>query len=139
MCTSGWEPILEAARLGLRWRIASSAGDQDAADEWIEGVRAAVGPALGAAAVLGTMPNIVANRLNSQYDIAGPSFVVTAEELSGLDALDMATRALRVGDIDAAMVGAVDLSCDPAHVAAARGRAPRPTADDLVMPPSCWC
>ena len=66
------------------------------------------------------MPNIVANRLNSQFDLRGPSFTVSREELSGTTALELAARALRRGEVDAAVVGAVDLSCEPVHEAAAR-------------------
>ncbi|MFT7393185.1 MAG: acyl transferase domain-containing protein, partial [Candidatus Azotimanducaceae bacterium] len=106
----------EAARFGTRWRLAAQhvGTAQSLAD-----ARDLVGPSLTAAGVLGTMPNLVANRLNSQYDVAGPSFTVSGEEHSGLDALRIAARALRFGDIDAALVGAVDLSCDPVHIAAA--------------------
>ncbi|MEM7023927.1 MAG: acyltransferase domain-containing protein, partial [Pseudomonadota bacterium] len=46
-------------------------------------------------------------------------FTVSGEELSGLDALRIAARALRHGEIDAALVGAVDLSEEPVHRAAA--------------------
>ena len=35
---------------------------------------------LDAPGVLGTVPNIVANRMNSQHDLAGPSFTVSSEE-----------------------------------------------------------
>ncbi len=106
----------EAARFGTRWRLAAQhVGTFQSLAE----ARDLVGPSLTAAGVLGTMPNLVANRLNSQYNVAGPSFTVSGEEHSGLDALRIATRALRSGDIDAALVGAVDLSCDPVHIAAA--------------------
>jgi len=108
----------QAARFGIRWRIASLGREGDR-PEWAELARDAIGPVLEAPRVLGAMPNLIANRLNSQYDFAGPSFTVSGEEHSGLDALDLAVRALRVGDIDAAVVGAVDLSCDPAHRVAA--------------------
>lgn len=111
----------EAARFGTRWRLATMgpAWGQDA--EWLASARDAVGPALDAAGVLGTMPNIVANRLNSQYDLAGPSFTVSAEERSGIDAVHIASAALVKGEIDAALVGASDLSCDPVHRSAAAG------------------
>ncbi|GIJ60339.1 beta-ketoacyl synthase N-terminal-like domain-containing protein [Virgisporangium aurantiacum] len=79
-------------------------------------------PAPTAADVLGTMPNLVANRVNVQLDVAGPSFTVSAEEASGLTALDLATRALRRGEVDVALVGAVDLSCEPVHLAALRAQ-----------------
>ena len=115
----------EAARFGTRWRVGADDSEPDRS-----AARDMVGPPLTAAGVLGTMPNLVANRLNSQYDIAGPSFTLSGEEHSGLDALRVAVRTLRSGDIDAALVGAVDLSCDPVHVAA-RSRA---LADDRQPP-----
>jgi acyl transferase domain-containing protein len=71
-------------------------------------------------AVLGTMPNLVANRVNVQLDLAGPGYTVSAEEASGLVALELGARALRQGEADAAVVGAVDLSCEPVHQAALR-------------------
>ncbi|MEJ7800986.1 MAG: beta-ketoacyl synthase N-terminal-like domain-containing protein, partial [Ilumatobacter sp.] len=109
----------QAARFGTRWRLASLARAWGADPGWAERARDEFGPALTAAGVLGSMPNLVANRLNSQYDVAGPSFTVSAEEHSGLDALEVAVRGLRARDVDVALVGAVDLSCDPAHREAA--------------------
>ena len=41
-------------------------------------------PPLTAAGVLGTMPNLVANRINMQLDLTGPGCTVSAEEGSGL-------------------------------------------------------
>ena len=108
----------EAARFGVRWRIAALAKSWGYSPEWVAAARDAIGPVLDAPGVLGTMPNIVANRINSQHDLAGPSFTVSSEERSGLDAIELAARALRAGEIDAALVGAVDLSCDPVHRAA---------------------
>ncbi|MDT7787745.1 MAG: hypothetical protein QOF58_6164 [Pseudonocardiales bacterium] len=92
----------EVARYGARWR-ADLAG------------RDGVVPALTSAGVVGTMPNISANRLNSHLDLAGPSFTVSAEEASGVVALELAARALRNNEADAAVVGAVDLSHEPVH------------------------
>ncbi|MBA2662724.1 MAG: beta-ketoacyl synthase, partial [Bradymonadaceae bacterium] len=79
---------------------------------------------LSAAQVIGSLPNIVANRLNAQFDLAGPSYVISAEQLSGIVALEQAVRALQMGEIDAALVGAVDLSTSDAHQAAARAVLP---------------
>ncbi len=107
----------QATRFGTRWRIGAGRSHDDPA---LATERDRIGPALTAAGVLGTMPNLVANRLNSQHDLAGPSFAVSGEEHSGLDALRLAERALRAAEIDAALVGAVDLACDPVHTAAAR-------------------
>ena len=102
--------------------------------------RAGSGPDLApltGAAVLGTMPNLVANRINVQQDLAGPGYTVSAEEASGLVALELAGRALRMGEADAAVVGAVDLSCEPVHQAAVRAlgrdRLPGDAAVVLVL------
>ncbi|OBI55009.1 beta-ketoacyl synthase N-terminal-like domain-containing protein [Mycobacterium sp. E787] len=106
----------EITRLGLRWRLA---GDIDDPVRLAQ-ARDAVAPAWTAAGVVGAMPNIVANRLNRQFDLRGPSFTVSGEELSGATALLMAARELRRREVDAAVVGAVDLSCEPVHEASAR-------------------
>lgn len=76
-------------------------------------------PALSAEGVLGTMPNIPANRLHAQRDFRGFGFTVSSEELSGLTALRLGARALSARALDAVVVGAVDMSCEPAHAAAA--------------------
>ncbi len=68
-----------------------------------------------AARVVGCMPNIPANRLNRQFGFGGPSFTIAAEELSGVRALEIAVDALASNEIDAALVGAVDLSVEPVH------------------------
>ncbi|MER5176973.1 beta-ketoacyl synthase N-terminal-like domain-containing protein [Streptomyces sp. NPDC002896] len=119
----------EVARYHARWRAAAWSGDGDVGE--------AFAPPLDAAGVLGTMPNVVANRLNAQLDLAGPSFSVSAEEASGLVALDLAARALAAGEADAAVVGAVDLSHEPVHQAALTelgiDRAPGDAAVALVL------
>ncbi|MEV4742502.1 beta-ketoacyl synthase N-terminal-like domain-containing protein [Streptomyces sp. NPDC049555] len=94
----------------------------------------AVGDPPVPAMALGAFPNIVANRINSQLDLAGPSFSVSCEEASGTAALRIAARALRAGEADAALVGAVDLSHDDVHTAAldALGR-PRAAGDAAVV------
>ncbi|TWP50621.1 beta-ketoacyl synthase [Lentzea tibetensis] len=92
----------EVARYGARWRAAPEERD-------------GVVPNLTSAAVVGTMPNITANRINAVLDLAGPSFSVSAEEASGVVALELAARAIRHGEADAAVVGAVDLSHEPVH------------------------
>ncbi len=97
----------ESARHGARWRV----------DERFA-------PPLTSAAVVGTMPNIPANRINAQFGFQGPSHTVSAEELSGLAALEIAARALRSGEIDAAVVAAVDLSREPVHEHAASSLLP---------------
>jgi 3-oxoacyl-(acyl-carrier-protein) synthase/3-hydroxymyristoyl/3-hydroxydecanoyl-(acyl carrier protein) dehydratase/1-acyl-sn-glycerol-3-phosphate acyltransferase len=112
------------ARYGARWRVADwfdalcagSDGADPATAEWIESAREALIPALDAAGVVGTMPNIPANRLNRQLDAAQAGYTVSAEEASGLVAIDIAVRSLRSGETDVAIAGAVDLCCNRAHL-----------------------
>ncbi|MFN7147021.1 MAG: beta-ketoacyl synthase N-terminal-like domain-containing protein, partial [Myxococcota bacterium] len=106
---------------GLRWRIGARTG---ASGDPLEKLRDAVIPALRAENVVGTMPNIPANRLNVQLDAGGPGFTLSAEELSGIHALTTAIDALSAGELDVALVGAVDLACDPRHAAALAALAP---------------
>ncbi|WP_437279842.1 beta-ketoacyl synthase N-terminal-like domain-containing protein [Sorangium sp. So ce375] len=108
----------EVCRYMTRWRLAETAPARLGPSFDVGALQDAIIPALQAAGVVGNMPNIPANRLNSQLDLGGPSFTVAAEELSGPWALRVASRALRAGAVDAAVVGAVDLSCEPAHAAA---------------------
>ncbi|MFZ4539449.1 beta-ketoacyl synthase N-terminal-like domain-containing protein, partial [Propionivibrio sp.] len=120
----------EVARYGARWRLAS----EDTDPAWLASARDGIVPLLQSSGVVGTMPNIPANRINSQLDLAGPAFTVSAEEASGITALHLAARALRAGEIDAALVGAVDLSHEPVHQAAlaALGRS-TPAGDAAVV------
>ena len=109
----GLEPDPEVARHGARWRLTNGRDD-----DWAARARATLVPALEAAAVLGSMPNIPANRLNSQFDLGGPSFTLQAGAASGTQALRIAARALACGELDAAIVGAVDFGCEAVHRAA---------------------
>ena len=76
-------------------------------------------PQLTADAVVGTMPNIPANRIHSQRDFRGFGFTVSSEELSAVTALRIAARALHAGELDAVIAGAVDMCCERAHQSAA--------------------
>lgn len=110
----------EVARGGARWRLphwAEQAG-YDADPGLLGRAQDAFVSSLGAERVVGTLPNLVANRINTQLDLAGPGFAVSAEEASGLVALALAARALRAGEADAALVGATDLSSGAVHRAA---------------------
>lgn len=123
----GMEPDGEIGRWGTRWRLARTARENGAPDGWLAKARDAVAPRLEAATVVGTMPNIPANRLSSQLDLAGPGFTVQGAEESGAVALGLALRALRAGELDAALVGAVDLCCEPVHRGAAEALLPEGT------------
>ncbi|GAA4033475.1 hypothetical protein GCM10022247_68110 [Allokutzneria multivorans] len=85
------------------------------------------------AGVVGTMPHITAHRINTQLNLTGPGFAVCADEESGLVALDLATRALRHREVDAAVVGAVDVTTDAVQRAALRTEHPADAAIVLVL------
>jgi len=119
----------EVARYGTRWRLAHDGSDA----AWLTTARDGIVPVLQSGGVVGTMPNIPANRINSQLDLAGPAFTVSAEEASGISALHLAARALRSGEIDAALVGAVDLSHEPVHLAALAALGLKPTPGDAAV------
>jgi acyl transferase domain-containing protein/3-hydroxymyristoyl/3-hydroxydecanoyl-(acyl carrier protein) dehydratase len=118
----------EVTRSGMCWRLVQFVCDwldtkeiTPEINQWVECVKdEKINPAREASAILGAMPNIVANRINRQFDFQGQSFTVSSEELSGVRSLEIAMRALRSKEIDAAIVGAVDLSCEPIHLSAVR-------------------
>ncbi|MUL63451.1 hypothetical protein BOO86_03155 [Mycobacterium sp. CBMA 234] len=87
-------------------------------EEWLEANKESI-PRLTADGVVGTMPNIPANRIHAQRDFRGFGFTVSSEELSGLTALRLGVRALRRGELDAVVAGAVDMCCEPTHAQAA--------------------
>ncbi|MFF3484316.1 beta-ketoacyl synthase N-terminal-like domain-containing protein [Streptomyces sp. NPDC002701] len=123
---------IDNARATARWRaptwLEESGGHSDAGTA--TRVRDAFSAPMDPERVVGTLPNLVANRINTQLDLRGPGCTVSAEEASGLVALDLAARAIRAGEADAALVGAVDLSCEPVHRAALRDLGRETTAGD---------
>jgi 3-oxoacyl-(acyl-carrier-protein) synthase/3-hydroxymyristoyl/3-hydroxydecanoyl-(acyl carrier protein) dehydratase len=110
---AGMQCDAEVARCGLRFRR-EGAVSGSRTDEPIT-----------AAVTVGCMPNMVANRVGQHLGLEAPSFTVSAEEASGTVALELAVRALRAREIDAAIVAAVDLSCEPVQRAAARAVLPQ--------------
>lgn len=87
-------------------------------DRWLEANKEAA-PKLTADGVVGTMPNIPANRIHAQRDFRGFGFTVSTEELSAITALQIGIRALRHRELDTVVAGAVDMCCEPAHARAA--------------------
>lgn len=77
------------------------------------------------AVIVDGMPNVPASRLSMQFDCLGPSLSVCSEELSGTQGLNIAINWLQNNEIDAALVGAVDLSCEPVHHQAAKAVLPK--------------
>ena len=118
----------EVSRSGFCWRLDKwirdwtkpfAVSDEDL-NIWVTKARNHIKPVRKAASIIGAMPNIAANRINCQLDFSGMGFTVSSEELSGIKSLDIAVRTLRAKELDAALVGAVDICCCPVHKSAAR-------------------
>ncbi len=81
-------------------------------ERWSAALRDAAGPALNANRTMGALGGIVASRLAREFRIGGPSHTISSEESSGIRALEFGVRALQQGELDHALVGAVDLAGD---------------------------
>lgn len=81
-------------------------------NDWVAELRTAFGPPLTANRTMGALGSIVASRVAKEFRIGGPSFTISSEENSGLRALEVGIRALQQGQINRALVGAVDLAGD---------------------------
>lgn len=68
--------------------------------------------------------NITASRVSSLWDFSGPAFTVSAEENSVFKALEVAQLLLTGGDVDAVVLGAVDLAGSIENVLMRAQRAP---------------
>jgi acyl transferase domain-containing protein/3-hydroxymyristoyl/3-hydroxydecanoyl-(acyl carrier protein) dehydratase len=118
----------------FRWTLAAKAGEWAAAkgwtldagerESWLKSLRDAAGPALTANRVMGGLASVAASRVAREFRLGGPSFTVSAEENSGLKALEVATRALQRGEVDAAVVGAADAAGDVRALAGANSVKP---------------
>ncbi len=60
--------------------------------------------------------NIMATRVATQWNFNGPAFTISAEENSVFSALEVAQQFLTTGEVDAVVVGAVDLAGGFEHV-----------------------
>ncbi len=73
----------------------------------------AVHPPLTANRTMGALASIAPSRLARYLRAGGPSFAICDEQNGGVRALALAANALLQGEIDRAVVGAIDLASDP--------------------------
>jgi PfaB family protein len=79
--------------------------------------------------------NIMASRVASLWDFSGPALTISAEDQSVVRALEVAQLLLTTGEVDAVVIGAVDLSGGFEHVLLRHGMQavrvddPRPSFD----------
>ncbi len=100
--------------------------------EWVAQLKKSVGPPLTANRVMGNLGGIVASRLAREFNVGGPSFTISSGENSGLRACEMAAHSLRRGELDQALVGAVDLPCEIRSQLAAWGLPAGPKTEKTV-------
>ena len=91
--------------------------DEDRIEQWLVEAKESCGPPLTPTRTLGALGGIVASRIAREFRFGGPSFVVSSEEGSGLQAAEIAVRMLQEGLTDTMLVGAVDLNCDERNLA----------------------
>ena len=113
----------------LRWWLADQAPiwnrkldlglSESELEGWIDALRQAVGPPLTANRTMGSLGGLVASRIAREFRIGGPSFSVACDETSGTQALQIAAGWLELEELDAAIVGAIDLAGDMRAVLAA--------------------
>nr|WP_320116161.1 beta-ketoacyl synthase N-terminal-like domain-containing protein [uncultured Desulfuromonas sp.] len=113
---------LNATSFSLRWglpervrRWAEQSGsdlDQQQLEQWCDTLRDAICPPLTANRTMGALGSVVASRIAREFKCGGSSFTVAAEENSAVQALQLATEALRRNDVKLAIVGGVDLPGD---------------------------
>ena len=113
---------LEATNFHLRWMIDScyeawlhQSGrflDATRKTRWLESLKDACAPPLTHSRTLGALAGIIASRITREFGMGAPSFTVSGNALSGMNALDIAARLLRQNEVDAMLVGAVDMSGD---------------------------
>ena len=130
----------------LRWSMADCARawneelglalSPDELARWTDELARAAGPALTANRTMGSLGGLIASRIAREFKIGGPSFTVSCDETSGIQALSIAAEWLRSGELDAAIVGAVDFAGD-ARTVIARQQIRGETADSS----EClrWC
>ena len=106
----------------FRWAMLDRASDwanrlpadvsEHAAADWAARVVEAAGPPLNADRTMGALAGTNASRIAKEFRIGGQSYTVCSEDTSGLSALEIAVRALQLGELDLALAGGVELTGD---------------------------
>ena len=105
---NAWGPLsasvfdYESTNFHLRWALPHVAEQwkasgpysvsEEALQQWLETAKDQCGPPLTATRTLGALGGIVASRIAREFQFGGPSFVVSAEEASGLQAVEIGMR-----------------------------------------------
>lgn len=93
-----------------QWRPDLSASEYEAR---LAELRDLASAPLDSTRTMGALGSIVASRIARELNLGGPSFAISAEEASGLKALEVGLRALQQGELETVLVAAIDLQGDP--------------------------
>jgi 3-oxoacyl-(acyl-carrier-protein) synthase/3-hydroxymyristoyl/3-hydroxydecanoyl-(acyl carrier protein) dehydratase len=100
----------------LRWAAGEHAREQFAGQpdgaQWVESWKETAHPALTANRTMGALASVAASRVARMIGAGGPSFTMSSEHAAPLQALGVMADMLRRGEIDRALVGAVDFAGD---------------------------
>ena len=90
----------------------SKALDEESRIELLSAYREAICEAVNSDDVVGDIPNFPANRINAEFNLQAPSYVVFQEDGAGLKSLQLAIETIRSGRAASMLVGATDLTLD---------------------------
>ncbi len=80
--------------------------------QWQKSLKNEAGQPLTAPRTLGALAGIIASRVAREFGLGAPSFTVSGNAVSGLNALEMASRLIQKNEADVMLAGSVDMACD---------------------------
>lgn len=104
-----WDTHLVAEEWNTRYALGLSPKQIDA---WAVALADMASHPLTHTRTLGSLGSLIASRIAREFHFGGPSFIVSADAVSGLQALSIAARMLNRHEVDQMLVGAVDLPGD---------------------------
>jgi PfaB family protein len=106
----------------LRWMLPDRArqwlaelgidAETEDVSRWISTLKDTASPPLDANRVMGALGSIAASRVARDLDAGGPCHTVSADQISGFRAIEMAVRSLQDQQIDVALAASSDLGLD---------------------------
>lgn len=111
---------LNSTNFNLRWQLEKKAQQlakvldltAEEAESWLKELKDEISQPLDSTRTMGALGSIAASRAAREFQFGGCSFTVSAQEVSGFTALKLGVQALQRGDLNLALVGAVDLQGD---------------------------
>jgi len=133
---------MQATNFSARWDVANHAAewlatlgvnaDDETKQQWINTLRDAITPPLNAGRTMGALGSTVASRIAKAFRTGGAAFTVSGEDQSGMRALEVGIHALQCGDVNRALVGAVEMATD---IRSLLSRHAQQDGNDAALPP----